>query len=773
MFSTNINFNKTLTLLAGFGLLAVSCQEKNPVVEEPVFPTAVVRETLNAGESKEISFDANLDWEVSASGEGLMTYFWIDDAGIKAEKVKGSKGVQTVKVVFAADEEIEIDRVCTLTLSMSGKSAIIAEITRKGLGREFNVYPVLYDGGFVKDDNGEYVLDTTPAESLALVRDGSQFYTYAAVVSNIDWVVSLPDWVASEPATGAAGKNVVKLSADPSRLDNSFISGKEGSLVFFDAADEEYSRNIAVTFPAIGSYVEQESNSSLIFNKEGQLKMPSGSFGDTPSIHYAVGTRGFVVRALEFTSEGWHALEYASWVKASVTYKNESDLIANATIEITVDANEGAPRCADIFLFPVELADVAADAICDENSSECAFKAAYAPYCIGRLEQGGVEPDYISFSADEEPYMATLARQTESWLFNEFETSQVFTLTYTDKFSESALQFDKAFARYEIYDYDVAIVKDEANFWLTFNPFAMNKKGKVYMEPDKFKNMYAEATESFIVFYDDKDAILAVLDCLYDGSSQGGGEQGIISVTSNNASVETLDASSEIYQALSAEYSTDKVYKVTTSDYKLTLHSELPFSNLLLRSGVPPFGQITDGSFEAEAWTANDIMVWVGESVSEYSAAILILKDANKVNFAVVYLEFDPSAAGATAPFRFAYPDYVSGATLSQYTGSMLSAIKGEFYGIDERNIYELKYTAANPSMAMIETPGIPSGEAAWNNWDDAKGGPSADYWLGFEMMSSTQMLVFMSEAGKTDYFVWKDNMGMFKYVLICTLELK
>lgn len=166
-------------------------------------------------------------------------------------------------------------------------------------------------------------------------------------------------------------------------------------------------------------------------------------------------------------------------------------------------------------------------------------------------------------------------------------------------------------------------------------------------------------------------------------------------------------------------------------------------------------------------------MVWVGESVSEYSAAILILKDANKVNFAVVYLEFDPSAAGATAPFRFAYPDYVSGATLSQYTGSMLSAIKGEFYGIDERNIYELKYTAANPSMAMIETPGIPSGEAAWNNWDDAKGGPSADYWLGFEMMSSTQMLVFMSEAGKTDYFVWKDNMGMFKYVLICTLELK
>ena len=144
----------------------------------------------------------------------------------------------------------------------------------------------------------------------------------------------------------------------------------------------------------------------------------------------------------------------------------------------------------------------------------------------------------------------------------------------------------------------------------------MNKKGKVYMEPDKFKNMYAEATESFIVFYDDKDAILAVLDCLYDGSSQGGGEQGIISVTSNNASVETLDASSEIYQALSAEYSTEKVYKVTTSEYKLTLHSELPFSNVLLRSGFPTFGQITDGSFEAEAWTVNDIMVWVGEIVS-------------------------------------------------------------------------------------------------------------------------------------------------------------
>ena len=95
------NFWKAAMALLGAGcILATSCLKTQETLK-PVFPENKVVKTVVAGESVDIVFEANLDWELSLSGEGVMSYFWIDDAGTKESKIKGSAGSQTVTVKFS------------------------------------------------------------------------------------------------------------------------------------------------------------------------------------------------------------------------------------------------------------------------------------------------------------------------------------------------------------------------------------------------------------------------------------------------------------------------------------------------------------------------------------------------------------------------------------------------------------------------------------------------------------------------------------------------
>ena len=71
--------------------------------------------------------------------------------------------------------------------------------------------------------------------------------------------------------------------------------------------------------------------------------------------------------------------------------------------------------------------------------------------------------------------------------------------------------------------------------------------------------------------------------------------------------------------------------------------------------------------------------------------------------------------------------------------------------------------------MAMVNCPCEPVNGTAWNNWDDATEGPFANYWLTYEMMSSTQILVDMAEVGKSDYFVFASASWDVLGVLVCT----
>ena len=158
-------------------------------------------------------------------------------------------------------------------------------------------------------------------------------------------------------------------------------------------------------------------------------------------------------------------------------------------------------------------------------------------------------------------------------------------------------------------------------------------------------------------------------------------------------------------------------------------------------------------------------------NITEKTSWIVVLKDVNTVNFGAFIFTYDPETSIGSGPFSFAYPDMVKNATLSRCTGDHLAAVKGELSGVSEDVVYELKYTG-EPTMALLNVPGNPQGDASWGNYDYATEGPIDGYWLTHEMQGGNQMYVNMSETGKVDFFVWSDPASwQVIAVLVCTSE--
>jgi hypothetical protein len=112
-------------------------------------------------------------------------------------------------------------------------------------------------------------------------------------------------------------------------------------------------------------------------------------------------------------------------------------------------------------------------------------------------------------------------------------------------------------------------------------------------------------------------------------------------------------------------------------------------------------------------------------------------------------------------------------ATLEKHTGEYADMIIAD-WGASQapKDIYLLTYyDPSASSVAVLNVPAGPWGGASYNNYDPATGGTYADYWLTHEM-DGNQMYVFMSEAGKVDYFIFTDSMGLPSCALVCTMAL-
>ena len=139
--------------------------------------------------------------------------------------------------------------------------------------------------------------------------------------------------------------------------------------------------------------------------------------------------------------------------------------------------------------------------------------------------------------------------------------------------------------------------------------------------------------------------------------------------------------------------------------------------------------------------------------------------NGNDTPLAVIYAVYDPQGGSlpASAPFSFAFPDMVEGATLALYDGDQLNYIKSETGITDPNSIWELKYTTPEPNMAMLNVPFMPD-KYPWIDWDE-------NTWLSYDVLQDNQIYINMkTDKPSTDFYVFKDNY-MPKYVLVCTFE--
>ena len=78
-------------LLMGCAMFMVSCEPAGTEADpDPVFPSSVDK-TVSPGQTVTLTFDANLDWEVSVP-ESTLTTFWIEDGAMDVAKVSGKAG---------------------------------------------------------------------------------------------------------------------------------------------------------------------------------------------------------------------------------------------------------------------------------------------------------------------------------------------------------------------------------------------------------------------------------------------------------------------------------------------------------------------------------------------------------------------------------------------------------------------------------------------------------------------------------------------------------
>ena len=776
------NFLKAAIALLGVGcILATSCLKTQETLK-PVFPENKVVKTLSAGESTDIEFEANQDWTLKVQGDGAGNYFGVVGGGIMETSVSGKAGHRTVTVGFSADEDFDVDRVCAVVLEMGGESMEIAQLTKMRGNRVLNVYAAVVDEFDFKKNGDSYEYPEETASSLTLVTfAGKTTYSLPIkVVSNFKWLLNTDSQyvnasVTEANADGEETEVLLTLTTDESLAAGATIDIK------FLASEEEgapaYTYQLII--PAFGQRMEINNQSTLHFNKEGQLLMPTGSFADQPGICYVLGPKGSEIRALEWNAEnGWYETSFADWFHAELPFDDEKGYLQNVIGQITVDANDGAERYADILVLPAKYANLTAEQLCNDQGTDILDD--YKQYLVTkenedgkfapvRLVQEGTKPEFVSFDTSMiEPYFATL-EPGEGWMVGQFGATSVYCLTYSDEKSECVLKFLDEVSSYEIYDIDCNRLSenDMETFWLEVNLYQNNTRGRVYMYPDAYQPSENDP-ESFIVLNDAEGNALAAIQCKYVKNS-GGEEGGMFSITQGNGTITPI-TSGDYFEGICGNFSVEEVYDITVSGRTTIIKSSVPMNGFNIYD--MELNKINDGSLSLEGYSSDEFYVYVNQNITEKTSWIVVLKDVNGVNFGAFIFTYDPETTIGSGPFSFAYPDMVKNAKLSRCTGEHLAAVKGALYGVSEDVVYELKYTG-EPTMALLNVPGNPKGDASWGNYDDITQGPIDGYWLTHEMQGDNQMYVNMGEAGQVDFFVWTENPDSWTViaVLVCTAE--
>lgn len=180
-----INSNWLLISLTFIIVLFNACSKDEDKVTLPVFPS---KQTVNikANNTKEFSFDANMDWKLTSSQTWCK--FVVNEA--EEYSLSGKAGNQTV-TIMVTNENMSFDETkAILKLQMGNQSEDIADIIRASMDYELTVF----------DAEGNEV---------NVIEVGYKEYINFSVQANFDFAASeKPDWVEFDGESIVGSANV-------------------------------------------------------------------------------------------------------------------------------------------------------------------------------------------------------------------------------------------------------------------------------------------------------------------------------------------------------------------------------------------------------------------------------------------------------------------------------------------------------------------------------------------------------------------------------------
>ena len=410
--------------LAGVVFSATSCDQAEST-PDPVFPD-LVEKTVAAGETVELSFNANQAWTVSIPAAEAGAYFRLTDGSTQSFAVKGEAGDHTVSVVVIGKPDFE-NHGLTVSMTMGDRTEVIAKITLPANERYLSVSGAVFNEDktdFAAGEEGSYEYEQIASGSeIELIWPASisladnPYRNYMLVDSSVEWAVSeKTDWINLSPASGSAGQTVVEISCNLSDL--SLVEGKDlkGSFtVSGEGVDPTELSVKAASAYGLTRFVGIPEDKVLAFDADGIYQGQGGMgpfYGNVLSSEpfmYCYSDMPYVVKEVSGRNsifdiaDDWNAGQSAGLQ------------IRDFSISMTENTSEEA-RSAQLLAIPESVSNSIGGIfnLIDQDSGE--IKAEYRQYIIATCEQEGKQNEELGCAAGE-GFDGTAA------VFEEFPTS--------------------------------------------------------------------------------------------------------------------------------------------------------------------------------------------------------------------------------------------------------------------------------------------------------------------------------------------------------------
>ena len=410
--------------LAGVVFSATSCDQAEST-PDPVFPD-LVEKTVAAGETVELSFNANQAWTVSIPAAEAGAYFRLTDGSTQSFAVKGEAGDHTVSVVVIGKPDFE-NHGLTVSMTMGDRTEVIAKITLPANERYLSVSGAVFNEDktdFAAGEDGSYEYEQIASGSeIELIWPASisladnPYRNYMLVDSSVEWAVSeKTDWINLSPASGPAGQTVVEISCNLSDL--SLVEGKDltGSFTVSGEGVSPTALKVkAASAYGLTRFVGIPEDKVLAFDADGIYQGQGGMgpfYGNVVSgepFMYCYSDMPYVVKEVSGRNsifdiaDDWNAGQSAGLQ------------IRDFSISMTENTSEEA-RSAQLLAIPESVSNSIGGIfnLIDQDSGE--IKAEYRQYIIATCEQEGKQNEELGCAAGE-GFDGTAA------VFEEFPTS--------------------------------------------------------------------------------------------------------------------------------------------------------------------------------------------------------------------------------------------------------------------------------------------------------------------------------------------------------------